>query len=153
MEWVNDLLGNLLDTSVTNSVGAPDGGSLGQRVVKGGSYKNDPSNIMRYSRGDVYAVTSATKAEYVGFCLAFWSISTPLWVSSIGVSSSRVSIVASSSQVKSIMGTYPHFLLMNEKKMGQHDYVDGMALNYDHLNDLGAAQLTARLDSLLKTFP
>ncbi|MFA6342306.1 MAG: TIGR02171 family protein, partial [Fibrobacteraceae bacterium] len=46
---------------------------------------------------------------------------------------------------------YPHFVLMDENKMGQHDYTDEMALNYDHLNYLGAAKLTARLDSLLKT--
>ncbi len=124
MEWVNDWLGNLLDTTVTNSVGAPDGGTLGQRVVKGGSYKNDPSNISLYSRGDVYAVTSATKAEYVSFRLAFGSIPSPVWVSGAGVSSSRVSIVASSAQVKSITGTYRAKLAFVNYETGNLAYID-----------------------------
>ncbi|OIP53900.1 MAG: hypothetical protein AUK31_00760 [Fibrobacteres bacterium CG2_30_45_31] len=124
MEWVNDWLGNLLDTTVTNSVGAPDGGTLGQRVVKGGSYKNDPSNITLYSRGDIYAVTSATKAEYVGFRLAFGSISTPLWVSGAGVSLSRVSVVATSGQVKSVTGTYHTKLVFVNYETGNLAYID-----------------------------
>ena len=124
MEWVNDWLGNLLDTSVTNFAGAPDGGTLGQRVVKGGSYKNDPSAIALYSRGDVYAVTSATKAEYVGFRLAFGSIPSSVWVSGAGVSSSRVSIVASSFQVKSITGTYRAKLAFVNYETGNLAYID-----------------------------
>jgi len=124
MEWVNDWLGNLLDSTIMNSVGAPDGGTLGQRVVKGGSYKNDPSNITLYSRGDVYAVTSATKAEYVGFRLAFGSIPSPVWVSGAGISSSRISIVASSTQVKSITGTYRAKLAFVNYETGNLTYID-----------------------------
>jgi hypothetical protein len=40
---------------------------------------------------------------------------------------------------------------MDENKNGKHDYSDEMALNTDHLSALGAAQITQRLDSLLKT--
>ncbi len=124
MEWVNDWLGNLLDTTVTNFAGAPDGGTLGQRVVKGGSYRNDPSNITLYSRGDVYAVTSATKATYVGFRLAFGSISTPLWLSGTGGSLSRVSIVASSTQVKFVTGSYLTKLAFVNYETGNLAYID-----------------------------
>ena len=56
MEWVNDWLGKFRDTTVTNFVGAPDGGALGQRIVKGGSYRNSAESITLYSRGDVYTV-------------------------------------------------------------------------------------------------
>jgi formylglycine-generating enzyme required for sulfatase activity len=80
MEWVNDWLGHLMDTTVTNYVGAPDGGSLGQRVVKGGSFNNALGNITLYSRGDVYTVTSSTKSDYVGFRLAFGVIPSPTWI-------------------------------------------------------------------------
>ena len=45
---------------------------------------------------------------------------------------------------------FDNFILMDENKMGFHDYVDSMAQDCDHLNQLGAKQLTARLDSLLK---
>ena len=44
-----------------------------------------------------------------------------------------------------------HFVLMDENKMGDHDYTDEMALNRDHLSYLGAERLTRRIDSLLKT--
>jgi hypothetical protein len=35
--------------------------------------------------------------------------------------------------------------------MGNHDYADEMAGNKDHLGYLGALQMTARLDSVLRT--
>ncbi|MEE3340477.1 MAG: TIGR02171 family protein, partial [Hallerella sp.] len=47
--------------------------------------------------------------------------------------------------------TYPHFRLMDENKMGYHDYDASMAMNFDHLSYLGAIQLSNRLDSLIQT--
>lgn len=40
MEWVNDWMGVLRDTTVTNYAGAPDAGDMGERVVKGGCYSS-----------------------------------------------------------------------------------------------------------------
>ena len=45
MEWVNDWLGNFRDTILENYVGAPDGGSLGQRIVKGSGYHNTLESV------------------------------------------------------------------------------------------------------------
>ncbi len=53
--------------------------------------------------------------------------------------------------LKVIEANHPNFFLMDENRMGDHDYTDEMAQNTDHLAYKGAAQLTARLDSLLKT--
>jgi uncharacterized protein (TIGR02171 family) len=47
--------------------------------------------------------------------------------------------------------TFPNFTLMDENKMGDHDYTDDMARDYSHLSVLGAQQLTHRLDSLIQT--
>lgn len=47
--------------------------------------------------------------------------------------------------------TYPNFTLMDENKMGDHDYTDEMAKDSQHLASKGAELLTARLDSLLQT--
>ena len=55
------------------------------------------------------------------------------------------------SDLESLEQEYPHFVFWDENKMGDHDYTDEMAANRDHLSYLGAVQLTARLDSLLKT--
>jgi hypothetical protein len=53
--------------------------------------------------------------------------------------------------VRAVAGEYPNFYVMDENRMGAHDYTDGMALNTDHLAFDGAVQMTHRLDSLLKT--
>jgi hypothetical protein len=44
---------------------------------------------------------------------------------------------------------YDNFYLMDENKMGNHDYADSLAYDYDHLNVLGAVQITTRIDSVL----
>jgi hypothetical protein len=54
-------------------------------------------------------------------------------------------------RIKTYEGIYSNFRLMDENKMGNHDYSDDKAYDFDHLNLNGAAQFTYRLDSLLKT--
>ena len=44
---------------------------------------------------------------------------------------------------------YPHFIVMDENKMGNHDYSDAMAEDQQHLCPAGAKQMTHRVDSLL----
>ena len=46
---------------------------------------------------------------------------------------------------------FPNFILMDENKMGNHDYTDDEAWNTDHLAFLGAVKISGRLDSLLST--
>ena len=81
-EWVNDWLGLFRDTMVTNYVGAPDGGEKGERIVKGGNYTSSVKEINVISRGDIYTVTSSTRAEYVGFRLALGKIPDAHWMNS-----------------------------------------------------------------------
>lgn len=45
--------------------------------------------------------------------------------------------------------TYPNFTLMDENKMGYHDYTDGMAYDNNHLSTDGALQMTLRIRSVL----
>lgn len=107
MEWVNDWLGSYSDTTLVNYVGAPDGGSLGHRIVKGGSYRNSAGTVKAYHRGDVYTVTSSTYADYVGFRLAVGAIPDATWLGADGrASSSRVVPVGNSATVRGMTGTY-----------------------------------------------
>jgi hypothetical protein len=46
---------------------------------------------------------------------------------------------------------YPHFIVMDENKMGNHDYSNSMAEDQQHLCPAGAKQMTHRVDSLLMT--
>lgn len=92
-EWVNDWLGSFADTSITNYVGAPNGGSLGERVIKGGSFRSESSTISLYARGDVYTVTGTSAADYLGFRLAIGKIKNPTWLNASGeASNATVSI-------------------------------------------------------------
>ena len=125
MEWVNDWLGNFKDTTVANYVGAPYGGSLGERVVKGGSYQNAPENMTVYSRSDVYTVTSSTMAEYVGFRLAFGSIPDAVWMNSNGsVASSVFTSTATTAVLREKIKTLKTKLVFRNEISGNLVYLD-----------------------------
>jgi len=125
MEWVNDWLGGFRDTTLTNFVGAPDGGSMGERVVKGGSYRNSSESINLYSRGDIYTVTSSTRADYVGFRLAFGAIPGATWMGSDGrASKNRIVPLANSAKIRSETGTYKVKLAFRNDVTGNLAYID-----------------------------
>jgi hypothetical protein len=63
----------------------------------------------------------------------------------------RSEVPALLQELQDLTKEYPHFVFMDENKMGEHDYPDEFAQNRDHLCASGAVQLTARLDSVLKT--
>lgn len=133
-EWVSDWLGYFKDTLITNYVGGPDGGVLGERVIKGGSYRNDPSSIKLYNRGDVYIVTSAAKSEYLGFRIAFGKIPNAVWMGRDGKArDSRILPMASATVVKNNLDTYRTKLVFRNDVTGNLafiDYVNGtLAVN------------------------
>ena len=125
MEWVNDWLGFFTDTIVSNYVGSPDGGSLGERIVKGGSFRNSYKNITLYGRGDVYTVTSSTRADYVGFRLAFGKIPSATWIGYNGVPvQSRVVPLAKTATLRALSNTYKMKLVFRNYASGNLSYID-----------------------------
>lgn len=84
LEWVNDWQGTFRDTTVTNFVGAMDGGPLGSCVVKGGYFFTSPQSMTLYARGDTYPVLNSSRANYVGFRLAKGAIPQAVWMSGQG---------------------------------------------------------------------
>ena len=54
-------------------------------------------------------------------------------------------------EISDLEKVYPNFVLMDENKMGNHDYTDNMANDNSHLSTKGAQKLTRRLDSLIRT--
>lgn len=125
MEWVNDWLTRFADTTVTNFVGAPDGGKSGIRVLKGGCYRSDGENVNLYSRGDIYSVTSSTKAAYVGFRLAFGAIPDAVWMDERGnVGFSKVDVTTSFSEMKKWLGTSNAKLVFRNAVTENLAYVD-----------------------------
>lgn len=125
MEWVYDWLGKFKDTTVTNYVGAPDGGELGERIVKGGAFNTEASGFNTYSRGDVYTVTSSTRADYVGFRLAYGSITSPLWMDSDGkATGSIITALASSFDMYPYTKSYSMKLAFRNDVTGNLAFID-----------------------------
>jgi hypothetical protein len=54
-------------------------------------------------------------------------------------------------EVQELAQKYGNFYLLDENKMGDHDYAMSMAYDYDHLNYRGAEKITARIDSVLNS--
>ncbi len=125
LEWVNDWLGSFRDTTVTNYVGAPDGGNLGERVVKGGSYQSTANTFFLFSRGDVYAVTSSTRSAYVGFRLAFGKIPEATWIDYKGNTVvSRALPLLNTSSIREITKTYKMKLAFRNNVSGNLSVLD-----------------------------
>ena len=107
MEWVNDWLGPTADSTYSNFIGAAQPNGIGERIVKGGSFANDIQSINLYSRGDVYTVTSSTRADYVGFRLALGIIPEAQTISNSAQQGGQIiTNLANSDAVRTITGTY-----------------------------------------------
>lgn len=124
LEWVNDWLTYFKNESVTNFVGGPDGGSLGERIVKGGSYRNEPSAMTLYGRGDVYTVTASAKGTYLGFRLALGAIPKATWLDERGnVKESVVNVSVALFPMKRLTGTFESKLVFRNNVTGNLSYI------------------------------
>lgn len=125
MEWVNDWLGNFCEQPVKNFIGPPDGGYNDERVLKGGSYHSKADDIKPYNRGDIYMVTSATKADYVGFRLAFGAIPNAEWMGKdCKAVTSRIAPLANSAALRSKTGTFHVKLAFRNDPTGNIAFID-----------------------------
>lgn len=107
MEWANDWFSPLFDTTVTNFTGAPDGGAVGKRIVKGGCYATNPISMNTISRNDVYTIASSTRSDYIGFRIALGKIPNPTWLdASKNIVASRTIPLATATIMKNIVKTY-----------------------------------------------
>lgn len=125
MEWVNDWFTPVTDTTLTNFIGGATANGLGERVLKGGSYINDPQAINLKNRSDVYTVTSSTYTDYVGFRLAAGEIPNP---STIGgnpaAADESIISLTNSEAIKAITGTYSTKLVFRNDVTGNLVYID-----------------------------
>lgn len=125
MEWVNDWKGLFKDTLVYDYVGAPDGSGTGERVVKGGSYRNLIQATQIYNRGEIYVVTSASKSDYLGFRLALGAIQNPTWMDNKGaVLDHKVNTLANAMTVRSKARSYKAKLFFRNDLTGNLAFID-----------------------------
>ena len=124
LEWVNDWLTYFKKGTVTNFVGGPDGGSLGERIVKGGSYRNEPSAMTLYGRGDVYTVTASAKGSYLGFRLALGAIPKAIWLDEHGnAKESIVKVSVDLFSLKHLTGTFESKLVFRNNVTNNLSYI------------------------------
>ena len=125
MEWVNDKLADLQDTEYVDYVGRREMANLEEVVIKGGSFRNSPSLINYYSRGDVYFVTPISKSDYVGFRLAFGAIPHASWaVKSNNGEASEVTVMVGASAIRSLTGKGTAKLAFRNDVSGNLAFVD-----------------------------
>ena len=125
MEWVNDWMGPLRDTVIANYAGAPDGGNIGERIVKGGSFRDEAKKTLIDNRVDVYTITSSTKGNYIGFRLALGKIPDAVWISAKGnVTSQPINIIATSAQLKTFTKTHLNKLVFRNDETGHIAFVN-----------------------------
>lgn len=124
-EWVNDWAGHFRDTTITNYLGSLDGGDLGERVLKGGYFSDRASDMNVIARGDEYTVDGSTRAERIGFRLAFGQIPSPVWLDASGkAQTSTVSALANATTLKKLTGTYNVILAFRNDISGNLAFID-----------------------------
>ena len=124
-EWVNDWLGSVKSSTVTNFVGSSEANSIGERVIKGGNYHNPTTAINIYNRGDVYTVTSATASDYLGFRLAFGEIPDAAWFSNGKLSQqTATTLLSNAGNVRRETHTFKTKLVFRDDISGNLVYID-----------------------------
>ena len=128
-EWVNDWKGILLDTSITNYVGAASANGVNEMVLKGGSFI--APDIPLYSRGDFYTVTPLSKSEYTGFRLALGPIENTAWLNNSGkTTTSTMTLPTLAEYIRSLVGTFSVKLVFRNDETGNLAYINyGNAAN------------------------
>lgn len=125
MEWMNDWMGFFRDSAVNNFVGSIGDKGVGERVLKGGSFRNNASSMHLYSRNDVYTVTSSTKAKYVGVRLALGSIASPEWLTESGNTGlTKLYIVANTATLANITTINKMKLVFRNDVSGNLAFID-----------------------------
>lgn len=138
-EWANDYLGLFKDTLVLNYCGSPNANSLEERVVKGGNFSSSEAHL--HSRGDVYSVTSATHADYVGFRLALGAIPNAAFLDDKGnVSSSPVTVLAAAADIWKYVKTSDAKLVFRNDASGNLQFID-------YAEDAAVTEIADTIDS------
>lgn len=125
MEWVYDLYVPFHSVKLFDYVGGASNDGVEERILKGGSYNNDPNLLHLYNRSDVYMVTSSSKANYVGFRLAFGAIPNPSYMDMQGNDVQvNFSLMVKAKTVKNFIGKPLSKMVFRDDVRGSLEYID-----------------------------
>ena len=124
-EWVNDWLGGFRETTLENYVGIFGGGFLNTRVLKGGSFRDNPADVHVYDRSDVYPVTADLRTDYIGFRIVYGSIPNPTMTDYRGyIVHDNVDVSITSDEFRSMFGTMRGKLVFRNEASGNLMFVN-----------------------------
>lgn len=123
LEWVNDKRTSFVNGPVTNFVGG--GGSVTYGgVVKGGSFRKSPKEMFLYKRGDDYPIFYSSRADYVGFRLAYGTIPDATYLSENGdTSSTPITALVNDAEIRNLTESYNVKLAFRNEETGNLVYV------------------------------
>ena len=125
LEWTNDWMSDISDTTVLDFVGADSPNFLNEVVVKGGSFRNAAANITLKNRKDIYTVTPSMAADYVGFRLVRGIIANPGSAAGGEVNAEyNVEVLVTSKEMKRLLGTYRATLAFRDDETGNIGFVN-----------------------------
>ena len=124
-EWTNDWLAEWNDTTVVNFAGAGSPNSLNEIVLKGGSFRNAAANINLKSRGDIYTVTPAMYANYVGFRVARGALLQTSFAPASEIKADyHISMLTDYKKLRTVLGTYRAKLAFRDDETQRIGFVD-----------------------------
>ena len=124
-EWTNDWLAEWNDTTVVNFAGAGSPNSLNEIVLKGGSLRNAAANINLKSRGDIYTVTPAMYANYVGFRVARGALLQTSFAPASEIKADyHISMLTDYKKLRTVLGTYRAKLAFRDDETQRIGFVD-----------------------------
>ena len=129
-EWVNDWLGGFLKVTYENYVGANGDGFAKTRVLKGGSFRDDPADVHVYDRTDIYPVTADLSTNYIGFRLVYGAIPNPTFTDNAGFAvQDDIKVTISAGEFRALFGTLRGKLVFRNEASGNLMYVDFISGN------------------------
>lgn len=122
-EWVNDWMGPVQKNSFKNFIGPSEPNNLEERMIKGGHFNRDVQAISLFSRKDTYTINSSSKANYIGFRLAFGKIPNAETMNVSNLQKQKIINLATSGNVRDIVGTIVAKLAFRNDVSGNLVYV------------------------------
>ena len=124
LEWVNDGRALYNDSALTNFVGGVVNSNTAAGVVKGGSFRKAPNEMFLYKRGDDYPIVYSTRADYVGFRLAYGAIPNATFFSENGDASlTPIKVLVNDAEIMNLTESYKAKLAFRNDESGNLVYV------------------------------
>jgi len=103
-EWTGDWRGSYTSAAIVNSLGVPYSNSVGERVVKGGSFEHGFSDLRPSRRGTTYPSTPSSATEHIGFRCAWGVVRTANYIGSAPCTLATAAVRLVENDIRAVLG-------------------------------------------------